>query len=429
MADEPAEDQHSTEQVQQVNRLYAGGKTLEKGQEGFVGTFGNQEAFFEGLEAHGGRVVVADDTGLFEEMHEEYHACQDPRIFNITTTNHGELQTDLITEWEFAAEPTYVRLYPGQHGGASLKADGARTRQPIPLSTLMAHPYVNRAKLMRVEVLALRLWTGPSFVVLNGALRNAHYKRGKKNCLPDLRALKFDDLDHGGKGFITLEELTHGLASVIKTHGDHEATKRFKALVESGPRFNHRFSDRQRIQKQEFNDFLRMETGCGKRDWGACKNCMLCHARCNNQDCFQCNNKDVHECPSKDFFRCRHKMTSCFKCAPGCDSFANTIAVINSAIAKLTKVTNSAKAKLLYRGIHGMSYPGDLLEIGSSFVEFGFSSCSPDKHVALEYSRALKCRGRDCEAFAHDKGICDQHKPTVLEVSTGKLDCGAELKW
>jgi len=429
VADGPAEDQDSKKQVQRVNRLYAKGKTTETGKDGFVGTFGNQEVFFDGLEAHGGRVVVADDTGLLEEMRREYHACQDPRIFHITTSNYGELQSDLITEWEFAAEPRYVRLYPGQHGGPSLKSNGARTRQPIPLSKLMAHPYVKMTNLRRVEVLALRLWTGPSFVVLNGALRHALYKKGKKNCLPDLRSLQFDQLDQGGKGFITLEELKEGLASVIKTQGDQEATKHFKALIESGPRFTHRFSDSHRIQEQEFYDFVSMESGCGKRDWGACKSCKQCHARCNNEDCLQCNTKDAHECPRKDFFRCRHKMTSCFKCAPGCDSFANTIAAINSAITKLTKVTNSAQARVLYRGIHGMAYPEDLLEIGGNFVEFGFSSCSPDKNVALKYSRALECTGHECEAFAHDEGICDQHKPTILQVSTGQLDCGAELKW
>jgi len=408
------------------------GKTTDKGKNGFFGIFGDQEVFFDRPEAHTGQILVADDERLFQEMRQEFYDCTDPRVFHITS-NLGKFQTDLPTEWEFVAEPTYVRLYPGQKRGPTLQADGARTRQPIPLSKFMAHAHAKMANLMRVEVLALRLWTGPSSVVLNVAMRNAHFKKGKRNCLPDLRSLQFNKLDVGGKGFITLEELKQGLTVVMQAQEDQETTKYFKTLVDSGPRFNHRFSNSQAINKQEFDEFVQMESGCGKRDWGACKRCAQCCAKCSKLDCRHCNAKQVYECTRKDLFRCRDKSTSCSKCAPGCDSFTHTIAVINSAIKKLSKAIKLAQGRLLYRGIHSMAYPKDLLETGGdsprSFVELGFSSCSTDKHVALEYSKALFCRGSQCEAFAHDKGICDQHKPTVLEISTGQLDCGAALRW
>lgn len=77
-----------------------------------------------------------------------------------------------------------------------------------------------------------------------------------------------------------------------------------------------------------------------------------------------------------------------------CDSFKNgwktgrfttTIAVINSAIVKLSYVTDLAVSRKLYRGIQGMSVPDVLLRVQgkSSFVEFAFSSATPEKEVAL----------------------------------------------
>ena len=79
------------------------------------------------------------------------------------------------------------------------------------------------------------------------------------------------------------------------------------------------------------------------------------------------------------------------------DCFSTTIAVINSAILKLTKETPLAENRLLYRGISGVSLPDILLMFGKDecrgFVEFAFSSASPNRHVALQYSGALGCKG------------------------------------
>jgi hypothetical protein len=38
-------------------------------------------------------------------------------------------------------------------------------------------------------VLGLRLYTGPAFMAINGSLRFAHYKKGKKDCLPEIDPL------------------------------------------------------------------------------------------------------------------------------------------------------------------------------------------------------------------------------------------------
>ena len=59
----------------------------------------------------------------------------------------------------------------------------------------------------------------------------------------------------------------------------------------------------------------------------------------------------------------------------------------------------------------------------------GFSSATPKKEVALEYSGALSCKGPKCSAWNKDKGFCEHHRSTILEISTGQIDRGASLKW
>ena len=68
------------------------------------------------------------------------------------------------------------------------------------------------------------------------------------------------------------------------------------------------FKDPQNIKRDECARFSRFEGGCGKRDYGP------------------------KYCP---------------KCAPGADAFTHTIAVVNSAIKKLCKVTHLARASKL----------------------------------------------------------------------------------
>jgi hypothetical protein len=54
------------------------------------------------------------------------------------------------------------------------------------------------------------------------------------------------------------------------------------------------------------------------------------------------------------------------------------------------------------------------------FVEFGFSSATPDKHVALDYSSALACKGKCCEGWKSGE-FCSKHRATVLEINTGQV--------
>ena len=147
-----------------------------------------------------------------------------------------------------------------------------------------------------------------------------------------------------------------------------------KALVDSKS-FKAYFQDEAEISRKEFLNFQMMEGGCGKQDYGACKE------------------KGCAKCANNDFFACPRKVRSCAKCAKGTDSFSTTIAVINSAILKLSKVTPLPAGNVLYRGINGMSYPEHLLDESISapnedqveklkdtcrgFVEFGMCPPAP----------------------------------------------------
>jgi hypothetical protein len=69
----------------------------------------------------------------------------------------------------------------------------------------------------------------------------------------------------------------------------------------------------------------------------------------------------------------------CGNCAPGNDCFTTVNAVINSAITKLAKVTPLAPDRTLYRGVAGMGFSPELLELEHGprgFVEFAFSSAT-----------------------------------------------------
>eukprot|EP00961_Rhodomonas_salina_P192441 2597107-Rhodomonas_salina.1 len=59
--------------------------------------------------------------------------------------------------------------------------------------------------------------------------------------------------------------------------------------------------------------------------------------------------------------------------------------------------------RLLYRGLHGVRLDKEHVK-NRSFVEFGFSSATPDKKVALDYSKGTR------------SDLC-----TLLEIEVGQV--------
>ena len=93
----------------------------------------------------------------------------------------------------------------------------------------------------------------------------------------------------------------------------------------------------------------------------------------------------------------------------GKNTFTVTISAINSGIRKLVQYTKmDLENKLLYRGTCNMKMPDQVFE-EKSFVEYGFSSATPRREVALQYSGS-------------------QHS-AIFEIEAGEIDCGATLSW
>jgi len=119
----------------------------------------------------------------------------------------------------------------------------------------------------------------------------------------------------------------------------------------------------------------------------------------------------------------------CGNCAPGTDCFTTVNAVINSAITKLAKVTPLAPDRTLYRGVAGMGFSPELLELEHGprgFVEFAFSSATPNEDIARQYAAPCHCveRAQRAEAAAAEAGGLDTLQGLQAAL---KLNCAVVL--
>jgi hypothetical protein len=111
---------------------------------------------------------VGGDNEVEKLMHEEFSM-----VMPVFSKKYGGIESALPLEWEFVVEPRKDVTYPGQGG----KIDPG-SKQPFPsrvaqhVDVLLKHEMAVKAKLVRSEVIALRLFTGAAHEVLNAALRN-----------------------------------------------------------------------------------------------------------------------------------------------------------------------------------------------------------------------------------------------------------------
>ena len=169
-------DEEGIELVRQANVRYYQADPAKT-----LGIYGTRDSFFCGLESMNGRPLVINDDQLWNQIRQEFHDCTDSRVQLITTTNNGLVSTNLQTEWEFAAHPIAGKIYPGQYGHPDSHGITI-SRSSASLTELMNAAEAQRAQLMRAEVLALRLYTGPAYAALNGALREGRFIKGKREC-------------------------------------------------------------------------------------------------------------------------------------------------------------------------------------------------------------------------------------------------------
>ena len=95
--------------------------------------------------------------------------------------------------------------------------------------------------------------------------------------------------------------------------------------------------------------------------------------------------------------------------------YETTIFCIISAVAKLSKTTAIPPNRRVFRGLGGMILPEEFWSLHDGGfrggIEWGLMSTTTNRKVAMQYSGVDKQRG------------------TVFEITVGRVDIGADLKW
>jgi hypothetical protein len=111
---------------------------------------------------------VGGDNEVEKLMLEEFSMAMP-----VFSKKYGGIESSLALEWEFVVEPRQDVMYPGQEGKIDpVSQQSFPTRIAQQVDVLLKHEMAVKAKLVRSEVIALRLFTGVAHEVLNAALRN-----------------------------------------------------------------------------------------------------------------------------------------------------------------------------------------------------------------------------------------------------------------
>ena len=405
---------------------------------GFVGTFGINSDFHLGLHKFNGGPSVSEDLALLAAMEKEFkdygrYARAEGRgqvggeqlrkLRSIETSNYGCIKTDLDIEWEFVARPDMRRAYPGQAGHTQLDPVTQKPfpgRVPIAVEQLMKHPLCKAAKLTRAETIGLRLYTGPAYTKLNGALRQRTYQ---KNLEDSRRREEEDKTPHPpevsfsttaaviNSGILKLVEhtplagteacaLKWTQVSVAPT-GGRELTipKLADALQLKASR-----STELSFTQEEWRDFalgLLWEVGgetlpADGEEWSGPE---LPRLQKRLEEKTVGNSAELTAQEWVQFGLCGVHRRSYVK-SWSCDGFLKPaqqgfqVSLNDYVLGRVKGITTFFKParalhdhRTLYRGISRMCFPDALLDVGpgkppQSFVECGFSSATPVKEVS-----------------------------------------------
>ncbi len=113
------------------------------------------------------RLQWTGDKEIEVLMREEF-STEEP----VFSSKYGGIQSSLAMEWQFAVEPREDITYPGEEGKID-QVTGLRfpARVAKNIDVLVQHEMALKAKLVRSEVISLRLYTGAAHGVINEALR------------------------------------------------------------------------------------------------------------------------------------------------------------------------------------------------------------------------------------------------------------------
>ena len=148
----------------------------------FVGRFATMDDFYKGSEAH----IGAPNPKIWQGMEVEH--CHRKNAETVFITSNYNITTCSALEWEFVACPKDESNYPHTpFDKTKWKQDtfdktkwkqvnvwrGNHGREVLKIEHFMHKEEVKRAALIKEEVAALRLYTGPMFVLYNAALRRS----------------------------------------------------------------------------------------------------------------------------------------------------------------------------------------------------------------------------------------------------------------
>jgi hypothetical protein len=147
-----------------------------------VGKFATLDDFYKGPE----ELIGTPNPKMMQGMQAE-HCLRGNSRTEFTTDNYN-VTTTPATEWEFVVEPKDGVAYPHTpkdkaHWPNGMGWKGRSGREAEDLHVIMQRKQVALARLLKMEVIALRLYTGPMFVLYNAVLRG--FPEKDVECLKD----------------------------------------------------------------------------------------------------------------------------------------------------------------------------------------------------------------------------------------------------
>ena len=183
--------------------------------------------FFKGPEA----LIGVPNPKIWSGMHDEH--CLRGNATTWFTTGNYNMTTTPRLEWEFVVSPTPGFEYPHTPSNKALWRRGSEWqgefgRDVESLQSFLEKSEVKRAALIDEEVIALRLATGPMFVLYNAVLRN--FPEKDVECLLDTKTGKENRYE------TTIFVIASGISKLSKLSGVPKDRRLYRGLDAVLPR-------------------------------------------------------------------------------------------------------------------------------------------------------------------------------------------------
>mmetsp|Transcript_48462 Transcript_48462/g.151974 ORF Transcript_48462/g.151974 Transcript_48462/m.151974 type:complete len:363 (+) Transcript_48462:394-1482(+) len=129
-------------------------KFLANDEQNAEGIFLESDTFLEGID----NMIGLPNKDVFEAMKAEHN------VHDVFCAGHLKDTTTPLNEWKFVVDPDPTSTYSGE-------GEGADCRTRISLGELMERDEYKSSKLTKEELIGLRLYTGPMYMLYNESLR------------------------------------------------------------------------------------------------------------------------------------------------------------------------------------------------------------------------------------------------------------------